>query len=402
MDFTKYTGGTKIYVNVDTGNDTTGNGLEGTPYKTLGKCFIVARDGADSKYEIVVLNSTPFMRDECNMVVTLTNKIVAITPQNFANQILITNAQRSLSWVVHSGSVYKVTRSTTLAVFDSSIKDADGVYIPLLNVATLEECEAASGTWYTDNTTLYVNPYAGSLGSAYFWASIGTNSTGTTLLGTSALYFKNTTFAVSTIATIDDAFAVSGDITGATVVGELCLNNCRLSGGRMKTINELGNVVSCKDVKNVFLFNTVASYAKRDCFNYHYAEMTLAQANTCLVIECNCIGRYAGFGNAENNNNITTAHEGTNIIRMGCVGDNASVPCIDINGCYSIVIDCNMTGARYTDGTYKFSSDNENGKAYVINSKTDADPVGLNALIDTFVYDFQGNAEDTGFQHIII
>ena len=112
--------------------------------------------------------------------------------------------------------------------------------------------------------------------------------------------------------------------------------NCSFYRGKNDSISFNGKY-------KCFLFNCMASYSSKDCFNYH------ATSNKSLAVEINCIAYNAGVkkvngGNTtQHSNNCSTAHNGMNMLRVGCSywnGEGAIVA--DVNNCYSISIGCEV------------------------------------------------------------
>src|SRR5699024_10458086 len=94
----------------------------------------------------------------------------------------------------------------------------------------------------------------------------------------------------------------------------------------------------------------------------------------------NCYAENAGVDESTTNNNISSAHEGIHIIRIGTKGNKSRGPLIaDVNGCYSLCIDCSVSDTRYKglnwgqNAAFYFDDrestyvTNPNGKAWLIN-----------------------------------
>lgn len=398
MSFSSYKTGTKIYVDLVAGNDSTGNGTIGTPYKTIKKAADIAAAGGDASYCITVVNTTPFMRDEIIGTVTFTNKTIAIVHNVVGTRIVMSAGQRGLSWTADGAGTWKATRGGVYACYDFRVKDADGVYIPLTAKGSVALAQATANTWYTDNTTVWVHTPDGLIPTdSTIGVCVGAGLPVITLLGTSKLYME---YVDNLGLNYEDAgFKVSGDVSGATVVGEFVANNCTFSSrGRSTTV--YGNAIDLINIKKVYMFSCSGGYATADIFNYHFTNVPVGNRRDCFVLEYNCIAKNAGIGKTTHINNATTCHEGVNILRIGCIGFNTEGPTMaDVGGCYSIVVDCYMYDSLYAvNGTYYFDA---NSTVYVINSRTDEDAVGLKALGTCYVYKFTGNVANTGYQIII-
>lgn len=395
MDFGALKTGTKIYVNVSSGSDSTGNGTIGTPYKTIQKACTIAAAGADAEYSVVVTSTVPFFRDEQLGAITFTNKNISIVHNVAGTRIVMSMGQRGLTWTQDGTGTWKASRTGVYAVYDFRRKDVNGVYIPLDNKSSLANCQANINSWYTDSTYIWVHTSDGLIPTdTNIAACVQVTTPTVTLLGTSRIYFENIDFCALNFEL--GGIIIKGDATGSTVVGRVVANGCTFaSQGRLTT--NYGNAFETQDVKNVQLFNCFGGYAKADVFNYHFTNVPTNNRRDCLVLEYVVEGYNAGLDRTDNNNNATTAHEGANVLRIGCSGSNTKGPVLaDVGGCYSICIDCDMVDSTYSLGTYYFEA-NVAGKAILINCSTDEDAIGLNANCKTYAYNFIGNISNTGY-----
>lgn len=399
MDFNQFVGGTEIYVNRDTGGDTTGNGSIGTPYKTIKKAVEIINASADGKYTIKVLSDSVFTREQGFVEATITNKQIAIVPQNASNKIKVTMSETNPIWT-QEDNVYKTTRTSTYAIWDYLNTDENGIFLPYEVVSTLAECKAEVGTWFTDGTLVYVNPKNGLMPTTQT-VGVGISITATwTLVGTTELYLKN---VINYGTGGNNGWAITATPSSGHPTCKVVANGCSFIGGNLRD-NPVGtgNAFAIIDIKDTYCFDCIAAYAKRDGFNYHYGGITPTYTREAFVLEYNCKGYEVGYKSPETNNNTTTAHEGINILRIGTKGNGKSIPLADVNGCYSICIDCHMENADSIAGTYYLGyAADTNGKAIIINCSSDDNSIGLNAEVDTLVYGFKGNVKNTGFQRII-
>ena len=154
--------------------------------------------------------------------------------------------------------------------------------------------------------------------------------------------------------------------------GTVIINNCLLEnyGNRGNSANGF----STNGIKNTYVFNSKAFNVIRDAFNYHNIKDVNGGG---FVFEFNCYAENVGLeANKSGNNNISTAHEGIHIIRIGTKGLHSQGPLIaDVNACYSVNIDCdvfdtglkdlshNQNAAYYFDDSGNFGS----GKAWLVN-----------------------------------
>lgn len=128
MDFqSRYKNGTKLYVQMN-GNDLTGNGSPGKPFRTMTKAVSVAVAGTDSKY-VIITNIPVFNRDEFVFNQTVTNKTISFVSENsyeksseVENVIGLLSTDYNASWTSEGGYVKSVITGSS---FKKTIKGSD-------------------------------------------------------------------------------------------------------------------------------------------------------------------------------------------------------------------------------------------------------------------------------------
>src|SRR5699024_10494304 len=91
-------------------------------------------------------------------------------------------------------------------------------------------------------------------------------------------------------------------------------------------------------IKDIKLLNCRAFNIRRDGFNYHNTQQVNGGGT---IFDDNCHAENTGGDQDTGNNNISSAHEGIHIIRVNTTGKRSNGPLIaDVNGCYSLNIDC--------------------------------------------------------------
>lgn len=274
---------------------------------------------------------------------------------------MVANAQSStaptfpagltLTWTAN-GSAWTATRSNTWNVFDTANRDVYGVGRPLDYVGSSALCQSTPNSWYTDGTTVWV------------------------ALQNSTLYMRDMEFYSGFLGDALHAYGscfIQGDISSKVIT-----NGCFFVGGEARDTGAFipyVNGVQFLNVGQVYNFNSVAAYTRRDAFNYHYYAIPTASQRACLAFEYECVAYESGRYDTTGNNNATTAHEGVNTLRIGCIGYKTQGPvCVDVNGCYSILIDCKMRDSTVSDvfdASRAFYFDNVSavvpGKAVLIN-----------------------------------
>lgn len=389
----RYKGGTKIYV-ASTGNDTTGDGSEPLPYKTLTKAITVAVAGGDLKYEILV-NNEFLNRDENIFNQTISNKTIAVISTN--ENKTITSSNSTYAWTLDGTGTYKATRTGVLSTIDFLNKDVFGLPIPLKQVSTLLLCQSEAGTWYTDGSIVWVHRTDGliptNLNTGVNIGVIGIDPQ----LGTNGvLYFENFIFCGWQNGV---SLRVRNSVSSGS--GELCVSNCFFVGKKGLTSN--GNCLSVVGLKNAYVLNCISAYGQRDGFNYTYDTLsTRLDRELCTYFEYNCLAYDLGLVEAGSlSNNVSSAHNGVKGIRVGTIGyNNTGATIHDVTGCISVLYDCRLrhpvTGGVYGSGaSYFFSSDGDGvskGVAFLNNcsatNNTNALIVGATQVvnIDKFVY----------------
>jgi hypothetical protein len=161
FDALKPTGTT--YYATKTGNDTTGDGSVGNPYRTLQKAW---DEGAD----IVMVGDGVWDRVDGFTAGFNPTRDFAIQAVNKGKAIL-TRAQPSLSWTQQGSpntDVYTSTRSSVGRVLDLTATGRAGEFlkdgttpvpIPLTKVANLAECQALAGSWYQSGSTVGIHTH---------------------------------------------------------------------------------------------------------------------------------------------------------------------------------------------------------------------------------------------------
>lgn len=288
----------------------------------------------------------------------------------------IVSSNESYSWTLDGTGVYKTVRSAVRTTVDLLNVDIYGIPKPLLNVATLAECKSTKNSWYSDGTNVWVHRKDEAQPSiTNTIINIGTNSVNPKVGQGGVIYFENFIFTSSIDA---DALKVKG--LSGTPYGEVCFRGCGYVGRNNST--SFANGLTTEDIKNVFVFDSIAAYAERDGFNYHYENITESLKRDCLVVEYNCKAYDLGLNfPGSQSNNASSCHNGASIVRFGTIGyRNTGAVIIDVNACYSVLYDCNPRTpmqdlVRGNGRAFSFSTEGLSpaGKTYMFNcGATDA------------------------------
>jgi hypothetical protein len=352
-----------IYTDIATGSNSTGNGSETTPYKTPAKAFQVAAASSNTNIKIIV-NADLLLRQEMFLAFDtyfeFTNKHIVITTKDgkkipFANgdstvrqSKRIDNVDNGIlpAWTLTSGNVYQTTRSNTGYVIDTSYRDYyNGNIKKMQKVASVIECEAMPGSYYINGSIIYTHTYDsrpsdGKLVCVFTW----TLTNPLFRLYNSTLFMENFEFFSY------DGVRIRGDATSHFIFN-------KFDFGQTGSINSLTEQLTGK----IYLLECSGHDSYLDGFNYHYTVG--ANNRSYLVFEYNSPTYNCGNEPSGTGNNGTTAHEGASTIRVNCYGEGSQgVVCADVNGCYSLLYDCQMMDSKLaiTDkrsASYQFSTD---------------------------------------------
>lgn len=400
--FTAYTGGTEIYVSA-TGNDTSGDGSEGNPYKTIGKAIDVINADGDTKYEIHLLSEI-YLSGTLGTK-TITDKTVAIIADTTSGKSVLTVSPAGLSWSADD-NVWKATRSAVYSVYDYRQTDLYGVISGLTYVSTLSECKSTANTWYQDGTYVWVNTSDGTVPTE---STIAVCINGTlakiTLLGTAKLYIQGVQFLTGSIA---NGVSFFGDITGSALVGSLVCKDCIFSGENQRLGGTVG--VMTDDLDTVMFIDCIGSKAV-DVFHHKATHVANENKRESLAVLYRCIAYDVGKSTSTTSNAFS-AHNGMSTLRIGCIGYRTYGPVLaDVNGCFSVCIDCHMRDSLIASGISKaaFYFDNAyavaNGKAYLINCDASGDNYSLNvdpAAFEVHLKSFKANNIKSGLTNIAV
>lgn len=353
----------------DNGSNSSGDGSESNPYRTVHRAFYKVMNTPDTSYCIYVSNSNilrgEFADEGSSTFINLDNKKVSIINtndsilhvsegQNSERGIINMNGGErnpALSWSLHEDTTYVSERSACAYVTDlSNINKSNGTVKKMVKKESVQEVIDTPNSFYSDGTDVYVNTFDGREPDEDIVVILATASLQFDLTN-SLLYFEGFYFQSM------DGILVQGDLDSTFVMNKVKI-------GRTTEDNGL----NLRDVGTCYSFNTLIHDSFKDCFNYHYYNIPQADIRKVLAFEYHCEGFGAGIDDTMEGNNITTMHEGANMLRVGCVGKNTrGTPCADINGSYSVLFDCYMSGtvadenSNFSNAYYFFTDENKSG-----------------------------------------
>jgi len=391
-----------IYFDTNWGDDITGAGTVGSPYKTLGKSFKKASESASKKIKVV--GKGKLFREESysyDWFPNFINKTIYLVGANEdGTNLVISNAQSServggyattnypLVWVSYN-AIWKTSRSLTGNVVDLKNQDFYGIGKPLSNVSNLIDCESTLNSYYINGSDVYVNTFNSQKPDDNLL--VCPYSTLFKLkLDNSRFIVENCDFYGGVNLQYDGTCHVDGDINSTFIA-----KNCRASGGNLTIIDSASsnyqtttNAFGIRDVGLVMFFECKTGYVRRDGFNYHYYNTSATDVLDCLVFEYKCVGHETGYNEGSTNNQFSTMHEGANILRVDCVGHDTGGACIvDMGGSRSVLVDCHMGASKIQTASslstgYRFFSADSSGYAVLISCNANGSTWAITGSID--------------------
>lgn len=336
---------TTYYVDKINGLDSN-NGLSSeTAFKTLKKALTAYTTVKSGTVEIIVIGETTFYSDE--LYGELLAKVpLIIKPLNESNRIVLNGGIQGISWdkLDDGSNIYKCSTSVQVnGVINTTNKDDYGLYTGLTQAFSLSDCKDKENSFYIDSSdylTAYINigneqPNENILPVQKGYLFRFNHTTSTNECG---VYLKN----IDTIGVSVYAAARSSTSSNNNDI-EFIAENCIFQHGFS------GNLLQISNYDIVYMVNCIGGYAYQDIFNYAGNYLPKSRKDNSAICEINCKLKEGGFYNKNNsgNNNLSTAHDGINTIRLNTIGYNSEGPLVaDVNGCRSILIGCNVNNYK--------------------------------------------------------
>jgi hypothetical protein len=325
-----------IYVNNSTGNDTTGTGLVGAPYKTVRKALLEVQAGADTAVKILVVTGGAdvlLRRDTFGLYASdsqnLTAKRVYIAPDDLSKKIYVTTAETAPSWALTAAQTYtyQTSRTATTGVIDYGNKDSNGIPIPYSKQTSVAAVEANAGSWYTDGTLVYVHALDGNTPTSNVLVNLNLTALDVYLGQSAELFIRNVFFAAGKTVVV---YNQTSDYSANKFIAW----NCAFADAPGANDNGL----SLDSIKAAQIYNSYSAYNQRDGFNFHYARIGAQDPRTYYALLFNSQSYDQGLADANNNNNAFTTHEGAALACVACVGDNTRGPVFAMVGAPNVFI----------------------------------------------------------------
>lgn len=289
---------TTLYVDLATGNDSTGTGTSALPLKTPGAAS--ARILAGSKVRLLIkgglydfAQSFTFFPGTFSML-----DIIAYG----ASPVIISAHDAGLTWTLSAGTTYSATFADSVtSVWDAKTANltSDGDYARLSLAASQAACESTPGSYYISGTTIYVNTIDGrspdsDIRVMKYTVSRKANLSAVGQTG-SSVYVENINFEGGNL------YGMSSNFTNTTSTMTVYRRGCsaKYTGddGFLTT-----GVIAC------YSQECIAAWTGND--GYHYNPYTTSTGH--VAVEWDCIARWCGT-NGGGTANSSSNHGGTTI-----------------------------------------------------------------------------------------
>lgn len=376
-----------------TGDDTTGNGTQALPYRTVTKAYT---ENAD----VIMIKAGIYDRGDLTTSLNPTRSLALVSADGAGKAVLSRIQAGALAWTQQAGpnnDVYLCTTSiaSVRAILDLTYAFAgeylmDGVTPlpkPYTSVASVAACQALAGSYYLTGSSLYVHTHDNRVPDTNVKvlrveANLQPATANTTI------YFEGMEMwgddGVRFIVTTASSSSILCGINSASRYGGVALAN----GWRANGIN-YAYAVNCE---------TTDYLGNGDGFNYHGDSGNNVSPR---FLEVDCRSRRIGIS-TQSNNNCTTSHEDAVGIRLNgeykeswgpvsadvkAVGTLGAMT-INLGGTYK---DCLLTSGTGQDAAIQAGD----ASVYVKNCTLSGANYALYGATPGTVYNMGGNVDTT-------
>lgn len=249
-------------------------------------------------------------------------------------EVNITNSNNTtLTWTLTSNNTYSASRTQVTNVIDFKYKNKYGYYSSLKQVTSQALCEAEAGTYYTDDTTVWVHlqdervPDIDVKPQLYIFSYIDMNA--------NKVYMENLNFYDFEVR-VD---GLNGDSTLEVYLKNVNVPLCKNT--RVSVPANEFNAFRFGTYKKVVVQNCEGMDTMLDVFNYHNSTTPRVQDPETLEIDCRAYN--AGVKGSGTSNQCSSVHEGLRILRVNgsYFGGNTQV-IADVNESQTILVGCEL------------------------------------------------------------
>lgn len=374
-----------VYLNTATGN-TAFDGLSpSTPARHFSQAMTIAAGLSDKTVTIALMNSTISYTDFNSVYEYTLNKNIILKSHNGSKVVVHSGRTSSTFTWTADGAAWKTARSAVSRVLDASKVDYRGNTKELIKLNSVVEVQATPDSWYTDGVSVWIrrandvtinNDIIMSLPLASELRFIKTGHN--LIIDNIEFLFESTTG--------NALYLLSGTSNG----GRVYHRNSAFAYAKV-------NGLRTDKQQGTYGFNSRAYSNGSDGFNYH-GQLVVNPYEFAFEYYCQAHDNGATIAST---GNATTAHEGMTTLRVGTLGYECFGPlCADVNGCYSVLVDCTMYDSKRPAGSTKsaFFFDGagavKRGKAYLINcggGGIDTHTINTDGNVDVYVKNLIGN-----------
>lgn len=138
------------------GNDTTGNGTQALPYKTIGKALSVAAASAATGIHIRI--SAGRYEFAGRWTGTAPDKNLVVTAEGGT---VISSTHNNVTWALQASGAYRASRTSAHDAIDLTNLDARGNPVKMTKVVDESTCGITPNSFFTDGTYVFVNTFDG-------------------------------------------------------------------------------------------------------------------------------------------------------------------------------------------------------------------------------------------------
>ncbi|MBB1599484.1 hypothetical protein [Variovorax sp. UMC13] len=323
------------------GSDATGEGTPEKPYRSIKKGITAAAALPDAGVRIVIDGSLGGVNNIYNRNLhwngTLCDKNLVIVA--VGGDIVSSTRYEAQTWVAHTTpGVWKTTRSAVVQVRDETsqveltsptgVKGYEAIFYR--KPATQAEMESTPATWFTIGSDQYVHTHDGRMPDASLLLLAGVNNCVFSV--NKRWYIEGVTFEGG----VGDA--VGSISAGIGAAGSVILERCNIRYAQ-------GNAIAATGIPLVIQHLGERKGCLLDISNYHLG----GNGYDCNALEIDVVSFDSGDTDGVNNDNITTGHENTRLISIGCKGWGSVGPIgAHINTTQAWLLGCELGGSRST------------------------------------------------------
>lgn len=329
----------EMWVDVATGNDTSGTGTSAAPYKSIDKAL--ASTSADTT---IYVRAGTYNRNDCWKARSPAHNVNVIA---VGGEVISSTRWEGSAYTLTTANTYAPTtaRSLCASVVDLSKTGPDGVPVPMTKLASQAAVEAHDGgeygVFFSNGTNFWVKTFDRRAPDANIIAllDIGNGR----LSADRKIYVRGITFeggGAGAFSNVDGTMAAA-----ARQVFDQCV--FRWSSAQDTAVGNGLTVVGCA----LTICHACVAYGNRaDGFNYHKGATNTIDAR---FVEIDCVSFGNGLADGAGNDNATTAHEDARGVRLRTVAKGSHGPLYaDINTSKTWNIDCVSLGSAGDPATY--------------------------------------------------